>query len=221
MSELLQFMYQGVVNVKHTDLSSFMKIAQSLQIKGLATSAQKSPPSPTQSNNSITSKTNQGNSTENFPNNHVIDTKINTALFSNKTDSSMPTTNTNKRHMDYNGAESMTMFSRKQIRRSLDTTENDISADSIENMSSDEMFLPPIPQISMMESSRFDLHNVKRETEPLLSPGGIRNIIPPGFNFEYNSSVYGKNVEYPNDLHMSNDYPKTGAGNHMDIPAGI
>lgn len=220
MSELLQFMYQGVVNVKHTDLSSFMKIAQSLQIKGLATSAQKSPPSPTQSNNSITSKTNQGNSAENYPNNNVIETKINTALFSNKTDG-MSTPNANKRHMDYNGAESLTMFSRKQIRRSLDTTENDISADSIENMSSDEMFLPPIPQISMMESSRFDLHNVKRETEPLLSPGGIRNIIPPGFNFEYNSSVYSKNVEYPNDLHMSNDYPKTGAGNHMDIPAGI
>lgn len=220
MSELLQFMYQGVVNVKHTDLSSFMKIAQSLQIKGLATSAQKSPPSPTQSNNSITSKTNHGNSTENFPNNNVIETKINTALFSNKTDG-MPTANANKRHLDYNGAEPLTMFSRKQLRRSLDTTENDISADSIENMSSDEMFLPPIPQISMMESSRFDLHNVKRETEPMLSPGGIRNIIPPGFNFEYNSSVYSKNVEYPNDLHMSNDFPKTGAGNHMDIPAGI
>lgn len=38
MSELLQFMYQGVVNVKHTDLTAFMKIAQALQIKGLTTS---------------------------------------------------------------------------------------------------------------------------------------------------------------------------------------
>ncbi|XP_037029806.1 myb-like protein I [Bradysia coprophila] len=222
MSELLQFMYQGVVNVKHTDLAAFMKIAQSLQIKGLAAIAAKLPINYMQSNNSNNSnpsKTNSGNATEPIPNANVINTKTNATLFSNKEDGASPTTNANKRHIDFNGAESLTMFTRK-IRRSLDTTENDISADSMENMSSDEMFLPPIPQISMMESSRFDIHNVKRETEPLLSPGGIRNIIPPGFNFEYNSNVYSKNVEYPNDLHMSNDYPKTGAGNHMDIPAG-
>ncbi|XP_017482017.1 PREDICTED: broad-complex core protein isoforms 1/2/3/4/5-like [Rhagoletis zephyria] len=37
MCELLEFMYQGVVNVKHTELQSFMKIGQLLQIKGLAT----------------------------------------------------------------------------------------------------------------------------------------------------------------------------------------
>ncbi|KAG4079981.1 hypothetical protein HA402_006293 [Bradysia odoriphaga] len=221
MSELLQFMYQGVVNVKHTDLAAFMKIAQSLQIKGLAAIAAKLPINYMQSNNSNNSnptKTNPGNATEPIPNANVINAKANATLFSNKEDGASPTTNANKRHIDFNGAESLTMFTRK-IRRSLDTTENDISADSMENMSSDEMFLPPIPQISMMESSRFDIHNVKRETEPLLSPGGIRNIIPPGFNFEYNSNVYSKNVEYPNDLHMSNDYPKTGAGNHMDIPA--
>lgn len=35
MSALLQFMYQGVVNVKHSELPIFMKIAASLQIKGL------------------------------------------------------------------------------------------------------------------------------------------------------------------------------------------
>ncbi|XP_039951157.1 broad-complex core protein isoforms 1/2/3/4/5-like isoform X1 [Bactrocera tryoni] len=39
MCELLEFMYQGVVNVKHTELQSFMKIGQLLQIKGLATNA--------------------------------------------------------------------------------------------------------------------------------------------------------------------------------------
>lgn len=38
MSELLQFMYQGEVNVKQAELQSFMSIAESLQIKGLATS---------------------------------------------------------------------------------------------------------------------------------------------------------------------------------------
>ncbi|KAH8326551.1 hypothetical protein KR067_010064 [Drosophila pandora] len=39
MLELLEFMYQGVVNVKHTELQSFMKIGQLLQIKGLATNS--------------------------------------------------------------------------------------------------------------------------------------------------------------------------------------
>jgi len=39
MMELLEFMYQGVVNVKHTELQSFMKIGQLLQIKGLATNS--------------------------------------------------------------------------------------------------------------------------------------------------------------------------------------
>ncbi len=39
MSELLQFMYQGEVNVKQAELQSFMSIAESLQIKGLATSS--------------------------------------------------------------------------------------------------------------------------------------------------------------------------------------
>lgn len=37
MSELLQFMYQGEVNVKQAELQQFMSIAESLQIKGLAT----------------------------------------------------------------------------------------------------------------------------------------------------------------------------------------
>lgn len=39
MSELLQFMYQGEVNVKQAELQSFMSIAESLQIKGLANSS--------------------------------------------------------------------------------------------------------------------------------------------------------------------------------------
>lgn len=42
MSELLQFMYQGEVNVKQAELQSFMSIAESLQIKGLATSTNNS-----------------------------------------------------------------------------------------------------------------------------------------------------------------------------------
>jgi hypothetical protein len=39
MSELLQFMYQGEVNVKQAELQAFMSIAESLQIKGLATNS--------------------------------------------------------------------------------------------------------------------------------------------------------------------------------------
>jgi hypothetical protein len=39
MSELLQFMYQGEVNVKQAELQSFMNFAESLQIKGLANSS--------------------------------------------------------------------------------------------------------------------------------------------------------------------------------------
>ena len=53
MSELLQFMYQGEVNVKQAELQSFMSIAESLQIKGLATST----------NNNINSVS-SGNSTQ-------------------------------------------------------------------------------------------------------------------------------------------------------------
>lgn len=258
MSELLQFMYQGVVNVKHTDLSSFMKIAQALQIKGLATSMQKPPSSPIQSNNSICSKNSALNSSENFSSNNVIETKINTALFSNKSGDNLPvtssssgggnggsggsggtgagTSSSNKRSVvDY--SEPVSIYPKKQLRRTSESGgENDISAESMDNISSDEVFLPPIPQISMVESSRFDLNNVKREnTEPILSPGAMRNIVPPPFNFEYNNSLYSsnsKNVEYPNDLHMNNEFSKnSGAGgnsgsgssgaNHMDIPAGI
>ena len=47
ISELLQFMYQGEVNVKHAELQQFMKIAETLQIKGLTT-------------NTATSKNNHG-----------------------------------------------------------------------------------------------------------------------------------------------------------------
>lgn len=233
MAELLQFMYQGVVNVKHTDLSSFMKIAQALQIKGLATSAQKSPSSPVQSNNSISSKANSGNSSaENYPSNNVIETKINSSLFANKPDglpiSSSSTTPISLKRCagggggsDYNGPEQLSIFPKKQMRRTSESADHDnIASESMENMSSDEVFLPPIPQISMSES-RFDLNNVKRETtEQLLSPGAMRNLVPPPFNFEYNNSGYNKNIEYPNDLHIGSDYGKTSALNHMDIPAG-
>lgn len=42
VSNLLEFMYQGSVNVKQVELQAFMKIAETLHIKGLTTSSKKS-----------------------------------------------------------------------------------------------------------------------------------------------------------------------------------
>lgn len=44
MANLLEFMYQGSVNVKQTELQAFMKIAETLQIKGLTTTSPKKSP---------------------------------------------------------------------------------------------------------------------------------------------------------------------------------
>lgn len=41
VSTLLEFMYQGSVNVKQDELQAFMKIAETLQIKGLTTTTTK------------------------------------------------------------------------------------------------------------------------------------------------------------------------------------
>ncbi|CAD7084806.1 unnamed protein product [Hermetia illucens] len=253
MSELLQFMYQGVVNVKHTELSSFMKIAQTLQIKGLATSTSQKSPSHTPNNNA--SKSGSGsNSGNNSGSSHhssasgsgnenqqsggnVIETKINSSIYSmNKvlsenqstsmgaganasSASSSSSANASKRINEYGSSDPISLYGKRPYKRNSEYGDNDTmnSSDSMDHMSSDEVFMPPIPQISMIEP-KFDLNNVKRELsgEMPSSPGSSRNCIPPPFNFDYN--LYQKSsVEYPNELHMSNDYPK-GAGNHMDIP---
>lgn len=71
MSELLQFMYQGEVNVKQAELQSFMGIAESLQIKGLATSGNGGAAKNTDAINSTsTSSFNQFHSNAGFTRNH-------------------------------------------------------------------------------------------------------------------------------------------------------
>lgn len=169
MTELLQFMYQGVVNVKHTELNSFMKIAQQLQIKGLATSSsnpqlhqsqahhhsQKSPSSPVGSYGSK-------NPIDNYPNAFHLSGHKRIAL-------------------DYSNLHSEGGSSKKHLKRSSESVDNDVSTESMENLSTSEDGFP-IPQISMIESGRFDLSNVKRESGD--SPSASRNISAP-FNFDY------------------------------------
>lgn len=177
MTELLQFMYQGVVNVKHTELNSFMKIAQQLQIKGLATSSsnqpsahqqshhhpQKSPASPVGSFGSKSALENYSNA---FHSSSLIGQKRSALDYSNL-------------HSDSGTS------SKKHLKRSSDSIDNDVSTESMENLSSEEGF--PVPQISMIESGRFDLSNVKREnSDSLSSPGSSRNL-PAPFNFDYSS----------------------------------
>lgn len=249
MSELLQFMYQGVVNVKHAELSSFMKIAQALQIKGLAMSttnnnhqhqnnSQKSPATSPhhhlrdnlQNENARNMTT---NALDNYPLN-IIENKIHSALLNSIHSSSAAAAAASlagslKRSVDFNNGsclDTASNYSKKHKRLSSDANENDgISTESLD----EEVFMP---QVSM-ETPRFDLSSVKRESggggelvgSPLVA---IRNFLPPHFNFDYNGS-YNKNADYSHDIHNNNDMDKlsspgnssgNGNGNHMDIPAG-
>lgn len=224
MTELLQFMYQGVVNVKHTELNSFMKIAQQLQIKGLATSStnqpahqnqshhhvQKSPSSPVSSFGSKSALENYSNA---FHSSSLIGQKRTALDYSNL-------------HSD-SGASS-----KKHLKRSSDSIDNDVSTESMENLSSEDGF--PIPQISMIESGRFDLSAVKRETsDSLSSPGPTRNL-PNPFNFEYNRMYFGIYGFFTEKVCLISirfvfvGLANTSAGsssstinaNHMEIPTG-
>lgn len=181
MTELLQFMYQGVVNVKHTELNSFMKIAQQLQIKGLATSSSSSSNQPAHQSQSH-------HHTQKSPNSPVGSFGSKSALdnYSNAFHSSS-LIGQKRSALDYSNLHSDSgTSSKKHLKRSSDSVDNDISTESMENLSSEDGF--PIPQISMIESGRFDLSNVKRETsDSLSSPGSTRNL-PAPFNFDYSST---------------------------------
>lgn len=238
MTELLQFMYQGVVNVKHAELSQFMKIAQALQIKGLAMSTtnnnganshqhhRRSPTLSPHSNRDNSHADGARNLTTNaldhYPLNSIIESKIQSALLSSLHSSTASLANSLKRSANelgnLSGIDPMSpSLGKKHKRLSSDGNDNDISTESMDE--NEEVFMP---QVSM-ETPRFDLSTVKRENSDIMSsPVALRSFLPPHFNFDYNSS-YNKNADYSNDTHNNSDMEKSngnGSGNHMDIPPG-
>lgn len=154
MTELLQFLYQGVVNVKHTELSTFMRIAQTLQIKGLATSSTSK--SFNQSHNQDDNERMSDINEEIQPiSRKAVDNKMSMSTVVNaKTENIMtqPSPSNLKRNLDY---EHYTMNSKKQLKRFSEVEPQSLNNSSIELPNSDDTGLPPVPQISMVES-RFD-----------------------------------------------------------------
>ncbi|KAL5285558.1 hypothetical protein ACFFRR_007332 [Megaselia abdita] len=251
MCELVQFMYQGAVSVKQTELSTFMKIAQTLQIRGLTTNSNNTPqptsthtPSlPTEKQSSAEKSPNQSNSTPSQRSDNISESGSNSKTgIQNESNASQSSAVTNnipqpksspeslKRLNEYS-TESLSIYSKKQSRRNMDgggssgSSADDMQSDSMDQINQDDVFIPPIPQISMIEP-RFDLNNVKREhSEQPNSPGPMRGCgpaqLPHSFSsFDYNaySAAVKQHIEYPNDLHMPNDYSKSNFNNHMDIP---
>ncbi|KAH8360219.1 hypothetical protein KR093_011445 [Drosophila rubida] len=280
MCELLEFMYQGVVNVKHTELQSFMKIGQLLQIKGLATNSNTSPGSSgseksacpmtnaagDEANNSSSHNisNSNSNSTSNTPNNNNSSSKAdadhNDSKNSTQSNSRTSTASPNgcaSSHLFAPGkrlapaefsSDSLSIYSRKQFRRSLTEhsgagcSESGDNADaaSMENaLGSDEFFMPAIPQISMVES-RYDLGSLKREGEnhhgalgvgassgsassSATSVGSLRNPFGPAFNLDYNNFYKAGNSSSSgggggSGASSSNNVPGLGVG--VGVAAG-
>lgn len=270
MSELLQFMYQGEVNVKHTELPTFMKIAETLQIKGLTTpSAQKLsspgmhhpsshhrrqlPPqntSPIHMQQQHQQQQHLSNSQHhsNLKNISSSDSNLSSpqqvsyannqgggggGSGSSKLDTPCSSSGQKRGASDYITTDSYTSqaYAKAKVQKRSVGSEvaensngpNELNNDSMDNMTSDEVFMPPIPQISMSEGGRFDLNNVKRENpESSISPAPRQST---GNNYyEYNnvpsgassSSGYTPSKDYANEMH---DFGNKG--HHMEIPPGM
>lgn len=302
MCELLEFMYQGVVNVKHTELQAFMKIGQLLQIKGLATNTASSATSSSSDKANVNHNTNpdteissqpsksnakstasplndadndndnslqpekaatvQTNSNSNTPqrtqspamspaspslNISSVNTKSNESHAYHLGGGTVSATGggaaSHKRHMSDFNSDTLSIYSRNKIRRSLAGTtdhssENNDGSDiggnsNMDQMNPEDFFLP---HISMVEQ-RYDLNNIKREgAEHHLHPNGpsaaaaaaaaasLRNSFnPQAFGLDYTfyknggPSSSSSGPEYPNDLNASSEFCK-GFANHMDIP---
>ncbi|KQS52515.1 uncharacterized protein LOC6555178 isoform X2 [Drosophila erecta] len=206
MMELLEFMYQGVVNVKHTELQSFMKIGQLLQIKGLATNSNSSPgssvseksssqpPAEEPSNNNHHSSNNSSNNNSKSETDHNESkgqsnsrtTSPGGASRASNDASHLYTSSKRPMPSDF-GSDSLSIYSGKQLRRSLKDHgsggseggggDHADSAAGLDNsLNSEEFFMPPIPQITMGEQ-RYDLGGLKRESDghhhgPLSAGGG-------------------------------------------------
>ncbi|XP_065076393.1 protein abrupt-like isoform X2 [Ochlerotatus camptorhynchus] len=172
MQELLQFMYQGEVNVKHSELQSFMKIAETLQIKGL-TASHKNDRSPTPSAQPAPAHLNSNRASTS----QLDPSKLNSYLAAAAKDSL-------KRVADGTSDQYPIHYPKKAIKRSTDSMEQDSNSECMDNLSSDEAYIPASPQVSMVEQSfstarQFDLSNVKREatndslTSPQQSPTNL------------------------------------------------
>lgn len=272
MTELLQFMYQGEVNVKHTELQAFMKIAEMLQIKGLTTPSSQRLASPHhlshRGNGGSGVAGNSGNGaisgigatsgggrqspqqTKGIDSPQMMELKsaaggygaLNKVLenaSSNLGAGNIGSSSGQKRQSDF-PSDVYAMYAKKQPKRSMsDINESssgthEMTNDSMDNMG-DEVFMPPIPQISMGEGGRFDLNNVKRENpdmpgSPVNRSGvsGGPNSSGSSFSYDFNnggsgggsggpSSYQQKPMEYNNETHESYNINK---GSHMDIPPG-
>ncbi|XP_023309249.2 longitudinals lacking protein, isoforms H/M/V isoform X3 [Lucilia cuprina] len=146
-----------------------------------------------------------------------------------------------KRHSEYS-TDSLSIYSRNKHRRSITSTDHSSEnnegpdgasvAGGMEQMNTEDFFLP---HISMVES-RYELNNIKRENSdhhqnPGVSSAAAVAAASASLRNSFNSAAFGLDYtfyknnnassqsgqEYPNDLHMSNEYSKSFA-NHMDIP---
>lgn len=188
MQELLQFMYLGEVNVKHSELQSFMKIAETLQIKGLTASNKNdrssSPPvqpAPAHSSNNNNNQTNRHSLKDLAgPSTGQLDPlKLNSYLAAAAKETLKRTAGN-----AFQAVEQYPIhYPKKAIKRSTDSIDQESNSDCMDNLSSDEAFIPSSPQILMVEQPsagrQFDLGSVKREhmndssSSPQQSPSNL------------------------------------------------